>query len=111
MEQRIGVSRLTPIEPPEGEVSFEAEDDDDALAYVRKHFMRRLQECVRAELSSMAIVYDASGTHSRLIDDSLENPHFQEAYMRYNAKTQQLEVDFVSTATVLLPDGQKQSMI
>ena len=108
MEQNIGVPRLTPIPGPEGDASFEAADDDDAQAHVRKHFMQRLQKCVRGELSSMAIVRDASGA-ARLIDDSLQNPHFQEAYIRYDARSKQLEVDFVSTATTLLPTDSKRS--
>jgi hypothetical protein len=108
MEQNIGVPRLTPIAGPEGDVSFEAADDDDAQAHVHKHFMQRLQKCVRGELSSMAIVHDPSGA-ARLIDDSLENPHFQEAYIRYDARSKQLEVDFVSTTTSLLPLAYKRS--
>jgi hypothetical protein len=103
MEQKIGVPRLTPIAGAEGEASFEAADDDEAQAHVCKHFAQRLQSCVRGELSSMAITRDASGKIIQLIDDSLENPHFQEAYIRYDARTQQLEVEFVSTATSLLP--------
>jgi hypothetical protein len=108
MEQKIGVSRLTPIPGSEGEVSFEAADDDEALAHVRKHFVQRLQNCVRGELSSMAIARDAAGA-GRLIDDSLENPHFQETYIRYDARSKQLEVDFVSTATSLLPPVYKRA--
>ena len=108
MEQKIGVPRLTPIAGPEGEACFEAADDDDAQAHVRKHFMQRLQKCVRAELSSMAIVRDAAGV-ARLSDDSLENPHFQEAYIRFDARSKQLEIDFVSTATNLLPATYKRS--
>lgn len=108
MEQRIGIPRLTPVPGPEGEVSFEAAEDDDAIAHVRQHFAQRLQSCVRGELSSMALVRDASGAE-RLLDDSLENPHFQETYIRYDARTKQLEVDFVSTATSLLPPAYKRS--
>jgi hypothetical protein len=110
MEQRIGVPRLTPIPRPEGEVSFDAVDDDVAQAYVGEHFMPQLQSCVRAELSSMAIVRDASGS-SRLIDDSLANPHFQETYIRYDGRSKQLEIDFVSTTTGLLPSSYKRSRI
>jgi hypothetical protein len=108
MEQKIGIPRLTPVPGPEGEVSFEAADDDNAMAHVLEHFAQRLQNCVRGELTSMAIVRDASGA-TRLIDDSLENPHFQETYIRYDAHTKQLEVDFVSTATSLLPPAYKRS--
>ncbi len=103
MEQKIGTPRLTPIPGPGGEESFEAADDDAALAYVSGRFTERVQHCVRAELSSMAMVADAPGRGTRLVDDSLENPHFQETYIRYDARTGQLQVDFVSTATGLLP--------
>ena len=109
MEQTLGVSRLTPIPGPEGEVSFDAEDDEAAYVHVREHFLERVQKCVRAELSSMAIVQDSSRSGSRLIDDSLANPHFQEAYIRYDARTKQLEIDFVSTATGMLPFSLKCS--
>jgi hypothetical protein len=108
MEQKIGVPRLTPIPGPKGEVSFEAADDDDAQAHVRKHFVQRLQECVRGELTSMAVVLDVSGA-ARLVDDALENPHFQESYIRYDGRTRQIEVDFVSTATNLLPPAYRRS--
>jgi hypothetical protein len=108
MEQKIGVPRLTPIPGPEGEASFEASDDDEAIGQVRQHFADRLQTCVRGELSSMALVRDASGA-ARFVDDSLENPHFQETYIRYDVRTKQIEVDFVSTATSLLPPAYKRS--
>ncbi len=111
MEQKIGVPRLTPMPGPEGEVSFEAVDDDAAQAYVCEHFAQQLQNCVRAELSSMAIVRDASGSKSRLIDDSLDNPHFQECYIRYDARAKRLEVDFVSTSTCMLPPAYKRQMV
>jgi hypothetical protein len=103
MEQKIGVPRLTPIPGPSGEESFESADDDIALAHVRGQFAERVQNCVRAELSSMAIVADASGGGTRLVDDSLANPHFQETYIRYDARTGRLEVDFVSTVTGFIP--------
>src|SRR5580658_8444432 len=99
MEQKIGVPRLTPIPGPEGEESFEAADDEAALAHACEHFRAQVKNCVRAELSSMAIVPDASGSGARLVDDSLENPHFQETYIHYDARTQRLEADFISTAT------------
>jgi hypothetical protein len=104
MEQTIGGRRLTPMAGPGGEESFEAADDDAALAYVSARFAPRVKDCVRAELSSMAIVADAAGG-TRLVDDALENPHFQETYIRYDARTRQLEVDFVSTVTGLIPSG------
>jgi hypothetical protein len=109
MEQKIGVPRLTPIAGASGEESFEATDDEAALAYVCGRFVQRVQHCVRAELSSMAIVMDAPGHGTRLVDDSLENPHFHETYIRYDARTSQLEVDFVSTATGLLPGGYRSA--
>jgi hypothetical protein len=102
MQQEIGVPHLTPIPGPAGEESFEAMDDDAAHAIVRARFAQRVQGCNRAELSSMAIVTDASGRGTRLVDDSLENPYIQETYIRYDAHTKQLEIDFVSTATGLL---------
>lgn len=108
MEQRIGVPRLTPIQGPEGEVAFEAPDDDAAIALVRKDFTQRLQNCARGELSSLAISRDSSGA-TRLIDDSLQNPHFQETYIRYDARSKQLEIDFVSTTTGLLPPVYKSA--
>jgi len=109
MEQRIGVPRLTPIPGPGGEESFEAADDDAALAYVCGRFAQRVQHCVRAELSSMAIVVEAPGGGTRLLDDSLENPHFHDTYIRYDARTSRLEVDFVSTATGLLPSAYRSA--
>ena len=109
LEQRTGVPRLMPIAGPEGEKSFEADDDDAALAYVCEHFTQRVQNCVRAELSSMAIVPDASASGVRLVDDSLENPHFQESYIRYDARTQRLEVDFDSTRTGIVPGTYQSS--
>jgi len=109
MEQRIGVPRLTSIPGPEGEKCFEAADDDVALAYACEHFQAQIKNCVRAELSSMAMVRDPSGSGARLVDDSLENPHFQEAYIRYDARSQRIEVDFVSTVTGILPGTYKRS--
>jgi hypothetical protein len=109
LEQKIGVPRLTPIPGPEGEKSFEAPDDEAALAHACEHFQAQVKNCVRAELSSMAIVPDSSGSAIRLVDDSLQNPHFQEAYIRYDARAQRLEVDFVSTATGMLPGTYKRS--
>ena len=112
MEQKIGVARLTPIHGAEGEAFFEAVDDDAAQLHVRENFLPRLKNCVQAELSSMAIIAGASGSRSRLIDDSLDNPHFQEAYIRYDHATEQLEVDYVSTRTGMLPVGAyKRSMM
>jgi hypothetical protein len=109
MEQKIGVPHLTPIPAPEGEACFEAADDDEALAIVRERFTQRVQGCARAELSSMAIVADASGRGTRLVDDSLENPYFQETYIRYDPHTRQLEIDFVSTATGLIFNTSKRA--
>jgi hypothetical protein len=103
MEQRIGVKRLTQIPGPEGQAWFEARDDDDALAHVSAHFMPQVRSCVRAELTSMAIMPGAAGGPPRFVDDSLENPHFHEFYIRYNPRTKLLDVDFESTITSLLP--------
>jgi hypothetical protein len=111
MEQKIGVPRLTPILGPEGEKSFEAADDEAALAHACEHFQAQVKNCVRAELSSLAIVRNSSGSGTRLVDDSLENPHFQEAYIRYDARTHRLEIDFVSTATGMLPGTYKRGSI
>ncbi|HEY1314722.1 MAG TPA: hypothetical protein VGE92_12630 [Steroidobacteraceae bacterium] len=102
MEQRMGVKRLTQIPGPEGEAWFESRDDDDALAYVSAHFLQQVRTCVRAELTSMAIVPSNPGAPPRLVDDSLENPHFHEFYIRYNSRTKLLEVDFESTVTGLV---------
>jgi hypothetical protein len=109
MEQRIGVPRLTPIPGPEGESSFEAPDDDAALTHACDHFYTQVKNCVRAELSSKAIVPGSSGSGTRLVDDALENPHFQEAYIQYDPRTDRLQVDFVSTATGILPAAYKRS--
>ena len=109
MEQKIGVPRLTPIPGPDGEESFQAADDDAALAHVGAQFTQRVQNCARAELSSMAIVADASGRGTRIVDDSLQNPHFHEICIRYDARTKQLEVDFDSTATGLILDRYRRA--
>ncbi len=109
MEQKIGMPHLTPIPGSAGEESFDSTDDDAALAYVCGRFMQRVQNCVRAELSSMAIVTDASGHGVKLVDDSLENPHFQETYIRYDARSRQLQVDFVSTATGLVSSAYRRA--
>jgi|HubBroStandDraft_3_1064219.scaffolds.fasta_scaffold389772_1 hypothetical protein len=102
MEQTIGVKRLTQIPGPEGEAWFESRDDDDALAYVSAHFLPQVRNCVRAELTSMAIVPSTAGEPPRLVDDSLKNPHFHEFYIKYNPRTKLLEVDFESTVTGLV---------
>jgi hypothetical protein len=102
MEQTIGVKRLTQIPGDEGEAWFECRDDDEALAYVSAHFFQRVRSCARAELTSMAIVPSPAGAGARLVDDSLENPHFHEFYIRHNSRTKLLEVDFESTVTGLI---------
>jgi len=109
MEQRIGVPRLTPIAGSEGEQTFDARDDEDALAHACEHFYSQIKNCVRAELSSKAIVPSSSGSGTRLVDDSLENPHFHEAYIHYDARADRLQVDFVSTVTGILPGTYKRS--
>lgn len=109
MEQKIGVSRLTPIAGPEGERIFDAPDDENALAHACEHFYSQIKNCVRAELSSKAMIPDSSGSGTRLVDDSLENPHFHEAYIHYDARADRLQVDFVSTSTGMLPGTYKRS--
>ncbi len=99
----MGVARLTPIEGEGGVASFAAADDDAALAYITKHLIERLERCARAELSSMRILADPNAsTGTRLVDDSHSNPHFQDTYVKYNALTKAVEVDFESTRTALI---------
>jgi hypothetical protein len=106
MEQRIGRTHLTQISGEDGVAAFEAADDDAALAYLTDHLTRQLTTCVRAELSSMAIVPDpASSGGTRVMDDSLENPYFQDFYVKYDAKTKAIDVDFESTQTALMADA------
>jgi len=105
MELELGSTRLTTVEGPDGMASFTASDDDAALAFVAAHLLERLKHCARAELSSMQIVPDptsASGT--RLVDDSHANPYAQESYLKYDAATNTVEVDWESTRTALLLD-------
>jgi hypothetical protein len=105
MEQTIGPPRLSQIPGEDGIASFDAVDDDAALAYLADRLTRQLRTCVRAELSSMAIVPDtASSGGTRVVDDSHENPYFQEMYVKYDARTKKIEVDFESTQTALLAD-------
>jgi hypothetical protein len=106
MEQRIGRSYLSQVPDEEGIASFNAADDDAALAYLPGHLTRQMTNCVRAELSSMAIISDpTSSGGTREVDDSLENPHFQDMHVKYDAKTKQVEVDFESTKTALIADS------
>ncbi len=103
MEQQIGVNYLTQMAGDAGIACFDAVDDDAALAYMAEHLSRRMSLCVRAELTSMAIVPDASASGGRrMVDDCLENPYFQEMYVKYNAKTKNLDVDFECTRTVMM---------
>ncbi len=107
MEQRIGRTYLTQISGEDGVAAFEAADDDAALVHLANHLTRQLTKCVRAELSSMAIVPEAasSGGGTRVVDDSLENPYFQDFHVKYDAKTKKIDVDFESTRTALLADA------
>jgi hypothetical protein len=41
---------------------------------------------------------------TRLVDDSHENPEFQETTVRYNPTTKTVEVDFESTRTAVMND-------
>jgi hypothetical protein len=106
MEQRIGRTYLSQVPGEDGFASFDAADDDAALAYLADHLTRQMTNCVGAELSSMAIMQDtASSGGTRVVDDSLENPYFQDLYVKYDAKTKKLEVDFESTKTALIADA------
>ena len=106
MEQRIGRTYLSQVPGAEGVASFDAADDDAALAYLPDHLTRQMTNCVRAELSSMAIISDTTSSGgTRIVDDSLKNPYFQEMYVKYDAKTKQVEVDFESTKTALIADA------
>jgi hypothetical protein len=105
MEQTIGPAHLSQIPGDEGIASFDAADDDAALAYLTDHLTGQLRNCVRAELSSMAIVPDTTSSGgTRVVDDSHENPYFQEMYVKYDARTKNIDVDFESTQTALLAD-------
>jgi hypothetical protein len=106
MEQRMGRAYLTQVPGEDGSASFDAADDDAALAYFADHLTRQMTNCVRAELSSMAIAPDATSSGGvRVVDDSLENPHFQDMYVKYDGKTKKVEVDFESTKTALIADA------
>jgi len=101
MEQRIGSSQLMPMAGEHGTVSFRAEDEDAALAYIEKHLLQPLKTCARAELSSLRIVADpTSPSGTRLIDDTHANPNFQDIYLKYNPVTKAAEVDWDSTRTL-----------
>jgi len=101
MEQRMGVSQLLPMTGAHGTVSFPAEDEDAALAYIEEHLRQPLETCARAELSSLRIVADpTSPTGTRLVDDTHANPNFQDIYLKYNPVTKAAEVDWDSTRTL-----------
>lgn len=105
MEQRIGAAWLTPIQGKAGCASFSAMDDEAALAHITEHLVARLKNCVRAELSSLRILADTTASGgTRLVDDSHANPHFQDSYVKYNAVTKTVDVDFESTQTALIAD-------
>jgi hypothetical protein len=106
MEQRIGRTYLSQVSGEDGIASFDAADDDAALAYFADHLTRQMTNCVRAELSSMAIIADTTSSGgTRVVDDSLENPYFQEMYVKYDPRTKKIEVDFESTKTALIADA------
>jgi hypothetical protein len=101
MEQRIGSSQLLPMTGEHGSVSFPAEDEEAALAYIEEHLLQPLKTCARAELSSLRIMADpTSPTGTRLIDDTHANPNFQDIYLKYNPVTKAAEVDWDSTRTL-----------
>jgi hypothetical protein len=103
MEQRIGVARLRPMEGEQGVASFEAADEEAALAHISAHFLDRMKLCVRAELSSLRIEQDPRAPGGvRWVDDTHANPRFQETYVKYNPVTQAVEADWDSTRTALL---------
>ena len=102
MEQRMGVSRLTPMEGESGSASFAAMDDEEALAFINDQLLERLRQCARGELSSLRMVPDPGAPGGvRLVDDTHANPHFQDSYVRYNGRLNAAELDFDSTRTVL----------
>ena len=106
MEQRIGAPQPTPVGGHQGFATFNAADDDAALAYITEHLVGRLKNSTRADLSSLKIVEDAAASGgTRLVDDTHANPQFQETYVRFNPATQSVEVDWESTRTSLLPDA------
>jgi hypothetical protein len=105
MEQRIGVAQLTPIDGEVGVASFAVVDDEAALGYITEHLIERIKNCARAELSSMRIVTDSAASGgTRLVDDSHANPQFQDTFVKYNAVTKAIDVDFESTRTALIAD-------
>ncbi len=108
LEHKIGVVPLSRREGDAGMAFFTAEDDEAALVHVERHLAKQMSQCVKAELSSMALVpASASGGEMRLVDDSLENPHFQEMRLHYNLTSKKIEVDFESTRTSILADQQQ----
>ena len=103
MEQRIGVARLRPMEGEQGVASFEAADEEAALEHIGTHFLDRMKQCVRAELSSLRIEQDPRALGGvRWVDDTHANPRFQDTYVKYNTITQAVEADWDSTRTALL---------
>jgi hypothetical protein len=107
MEQRIGTAQLQAAPGEGGCTSFTAVDDEAALAYIGEHCIERLKTCVRAELSSLLIVPSPTSTDGiRLVDDTHGNPRFQDTYVRYNAATRGVEMDWDSTRTSLFTEFQ-----
>ncbi len=105
MEQRIGAPRPTPVDGHRGVATFDAPDDDAALAYITEHLLERLKNSVRADLSSLNMVSDAAASGGmRLVDDTHANPQFQDTYVRFNPAPQTVEVDWESTRTALLSE-------
>ena len=105
MEQRIGALQLQPGQGEGGATRFTAVDDDAALCYIGQHCIERLKTCVRAELSSLLIVPSPTSPNEiRLVDDTHGNPRYQDTYVRYNAATRTVEMDWDSTRTSLIAD-------
>ncbi len=108
LEHKIGAVPLGQLDGADGMAFFAAEDDEAALAHVERHLTRQMAQCVKAELSSMALVADhTAGGGTRLVDDSLANPHFQEMRLHYDLNSKKIEVDFESTRTTILADKQQ----
>lgn len=106
MQRPAGHASRTPVVATGDVATFIAADDDAALAYVREHHFEQISKCERAELSSMRIVSDAQAPNGfRLVDDSHQNPHFQDTYVRFNPVMKTLEIDFESTRTALIADA------
>ena len=103
MEQGLGAQRLTAVPGAAGADTFQAADDEAALAYITEHLLDRLKQCARADMSSLRIVEESSTVSGyRLVDDTHASPQFQDVYVKYDAVTQRAQADWESTRTVIL---------